>query len=580
MPSRSTDIDLLHAARCEDLQYSQIKELSVEGEFERRTINTLKASGAHLLQGARGMGKSMLLRLAEIEMDSAFKSERQLAVYVNFKTSTLLEGVKAGERDAFQIWVNVKILQALHEKLAFLNLIGSAGDRDPYFRVFRIESVEGTKTILQDKIHLLQKLALKGANREETLAKLGQDFLDQVLDTNFLVAVINSISEQFRFSKIVFLFDEAAHTFIPAQQEIFFEIFKLLHGNKISVKAAVYPTVTNYGRNFEVGQDAIVITMDRFEPGQAGRTENRNLFRDLLDKRLPRTGPLRKQIFNRGEVLDLCVDLSTGNPRAFLHLLNRTVEQGFSERFAILAAQEYVDQELLPYHGNLGKRLPKYAHHVRVGLDMLRAYIIPEIRTKNHRETKSGYQSAFFTVQRDMSPNLKLALDLMCYSGVLLNKGTVKIAERQTGLRYMIHLAVLATEKAFSNAKLSEAMGAISLTDYREFSASDPQISTFLRALQEASDQCINCSSALAANAKFCSECGVRTEAHSIISALLDEHVKQLSISPRLVKRITPKFPKVGDVVQAPRQELMKIPYIKEVRSRMIKNAAEEFISG
>jgi hypothetical protein len=580
MAKPSTDIDLLQAARCEDLQYSQIKELSVEGDFERKTINTLKASGAHLLQGARGMGKSMLLRLAEIEMDATFKTQRQLAVYVNFKTSTLLEGVKAGERDAFQIWINVKILQALHEKLAFLNLIGSGGDRDPYYRVFQIESVERTKTILQDKIHLLQKLALKDSNREDTLAQLGQDFLDQVLDTNFLVAVIQSIVEQFALAKIIFLFDEAAHTFIPAQQEIFFEIFKLLHGDRISVKAAVYPTVTNYGRNFEVGQDAIVVAMDRFEPGQAGRAENRQLFRSLLDKRLPKGGPLRKQVFNRGEVLDLCIDLSTGNPRAFLHLLNRAVDQGFSERSASLAAQGYVDQELLPYHANLAKRLPKYAHHVRVGLDMLRAYIIPEVRTKNHRETKSGYQSAFFTVQRDMSPNLKLSLDLMSYSGVLLNKGTVKIAERQTGLRYMINLAVLATEKAFSSAKLGDAMGAISLTDYREFSANDPQIQTFLRALQEGSDQCTNCSSPLPANAKFCSECGGRTEAHSIISTLLDEPASNLSISRRLVNRVVPKFPKVGDVVQAPRQDLMKIPYIKEVRSRMIKNAADEFISG
>jgi hypothetical protein len=123
-------------------------------------------------------------------------------------------------------------------------------------------------------------------------------------------------------------------------------------------------------------------------------------------------------------------------------------------------------------------------------------------------------------------------------------------------------------------------MGAISLTDYREFSASDPQIHTFLRALQEASDQCTNCSSPLPANAKFCSECGTRTEAYSIISALLDEPVGNLSISQRLVKRVAPKFPKVGDVVQAPRQDLMRIPYIKEVRSRMIKNAADEFISG
>src|ERR1022692_3388468 len=68
VPDMPADIDLLHAARCEDLQYAEIKELSVEGDFERKTINTLKGSGAHLLQGARGMGKSMLLRLAEIEL--------------------------------------------------------------------------------------------------------------------------------------------------------------------------------------------------------------------------------------------------------------------------------------------------------------------------------------------------------------------------------------------------------------------------------------------------------------------------------------------------------------------------------
>ena len=575
-----TDIDLLHAARCEDLQYSQIKELSVEGDFERKTIDTLKGSGAHLLQGARGMGKSMLLRLAEIELDAGFSSGRQLGVYVNFKTSTLLEGVRAGERDAFQIWVNVKILQALHEKLAFLNLIGKSGDRDPYYRVFQIESVEGTKTVLEDKIHLLQKLALKGSNREDTIKDLGQEFLDRIIDTNFLRTVINSVVDQFKITKLIILFDEAAHTFIPSQQEIFFEIFKLLHGERISVKAAVYPTVTNYGRNFEVGQDAIILAMDRFEPGEAGRSENRKLFRALLDKRLPARGSTRKHVFSRGEILNLCIDLSTGNPRAFLHLLNRALDQGFSERAVTLAAQEYVDQELLPYHLNLSKRLPKFAHHVRVGLDLLRAYIIPEIRTKNHRQTKSGYQSAFFTVQRDMSPNLKLALDILCYSGVLLNKGTVKIAERQTGLRYMINLALLATEKAFSSAKLGEAMGSISLTDYREFSASDPQIATFLRTLQEASDQCTVCLNPLPANAKFCSECGTQVEAKSIISTLLDEPVGHLSISYRLVTRISPQFPRVGDVVQARREELMRIDYIKEVRSRMIKNAADEFISG
>ena len=80
MSPRAEEIDLLQAARCEDLQYGQIRELSVLGDFERKVILTLKGAGAHLLQGARGVGKSMLLRSAEIEMDSEFNENRQLEI--------------------------------------------------------------------------------------------------------------------------------------------------------------------------------------------------------------------------------------------------------------------------------------------------------------------------------------------------------------------------------------------------------------------------------------------------------------------------------------------------------------------
>lgn len=104
----SYEIDLLQAARSEDLLYDQIPQLTVLGSFERKTVDTLKQSGAHLLQGSRGVGKSMLMRQAEVEMDSEFSSLKKLAVYVNFKTSTLLEGVKAEKRDAFQVWVGAR----------------------------------------------------------------------------------------------------------------------------------------------------------------------------------------------------------------------------------------------------------------------------------------------------------------------------------------------------------------------------------------------------------------------------------------------------------------------------------------
>ncbi|AIY43088.1 hypothetical protein LT85_3930 [Collimonas arenae] len=270
--------DLLQTARCEDLLYEEIQRVSVLGDFERRLIDALKGSGANLVEGARGVGKSMLLRMAEIELDQTFDIDRKLGVYVNFKTSTLLEGVKADERDAFQIWVNIKILEALHEKLLTLNLIAKSGLSDPYQRVFGISSVGETKALLEEKIHLLQKLAFNKAGQADIITQIGADFLAKAQDTSFLVNIIKEVAELFAINKIVFLFDEAAHTFIPDQQTIFFEIFKLLHGGKVACKAAVYPTVTNYGRNFEVGQDAIVLPVVRFDPGEAGRRETAHIF--------------------------------------------------------------------------------------------------------------------------------------------------------------------------------------------------------------------------------------------------------------------------------------------------------------
>ncbi|WP_299126518.1 zinc ribbon domain-containing protein [uncultured Alcanivorax sp.] len=572
------DFDLLHAARTEDLEESQISNLAVIGKSEEEIIGKLKFSGAHLLQGARGIGKSMLLRETESELDRDFKSDRILAIYVNFKTSTLLEGVKADNKNAFQVWVGAKILQAIYEKLVDSGIIAASAVSDPFKRIFGVETVFGMKKVLQEKIHLLQKLS-KNENRDKVIEKLGSEFLDKVNDTSYVLEIIKEIIDEYSLNRIVFLFDEAAHTFIPEQQEIFFEIFKLLHGGKVAVKAAVYPSITSYGKNFEIGHDAILIPLGAFEPGSTGRDASRKLYRELITKRIPE-GKLRKTIFSKGDLLDQCIHLSSGNPRAFLHLFNRVYDRGYTERALLLATQDFVDQELLPYHLGLSKRLPKYSHHVKLGLDILREYITPEIRKKNVREKKTQYQTAFFTLPRDIPPNLKLSLDLLCYSGVLSKQGTVKIASRKTGQRYMVHLALLFTEKAFISNKFSDVISMISLTDYREFSASDSSFDIYLDKLKLSADECQECSSEVPPNAKFCPECGAKVVEKSIVGQLLDDTVRKMSISSAMADRVEPEYPRVGDVVHATRQDLMKISYIKDVRSKMIKNAADEYISG
>ena len=150
----------------------------------------------------------------------------------------------------------------------------------------------------------------------------------------------------------------------------------------------------------------------------------------------------------------------------------------------------------------------------------------------------------------------------------------------------MVHLALMAAERAFSSSMsgsvsgLGEAIQALSLTDYREFAADDPEIAPYLQRLQTSADKCTNCSVSIPINAKFCPECGTPVRPTSIISKLLDEPISQLSISSKLIARLRPRYKKVGEVVQASRQEIMCIKYVKEVRSRIIKNAADEFISG
>lgn len=575
------DFNFLQVTRSEDLNSEEIKKLSVLGDDEKEIITKLSQNGAHLLQGARGVGKTMLLKMAEIDMDKKFMKNKILSVYVNFKTSTLLEGVKANNKDGFQIWVGAKILKELHEKLLNLSIISKDTVEDPYKKIFNFSTSQNINTILEDKIHLIRTLALS-KDKEKTIEKIGNDFLSKVNDIVYVKNLILDIIKKFKLRRIVFLFDEAAHTFLPSQQEIFFEIFKLLHGESISIKAAVYPTVTSYGRNFEVGHDAQIIEMDKFDLASSGRDALRTFFRNILEKRISNDAKMKKAILSKGEVLDLCIYFSSGNPRAFFHLLNRTLDKGnFNEKNLLAATKNYVDNELLPYHNQLVKRLPKYASHVRVGIDFLNNYIIPEIRKKNNKIKKTDTQSAFFVIERNISPNLRLALDILAYSGILIRKNTVRISHRASGQRYMLHLSLMMAERGFRRSlKPLEIIRSISLKDYREFSANDSNIKLYIDDMGKAGENCINCSFELPANAKFCPECGTRIQQKSIISQLLDEPTEHLSISEKMKKRVQKNFPKVGDIIQATKKDVMNIKYIGVKRSKMIKNAADEFISG
>ena len=75
---------------------------------------------------------------------------------------------------------------------------------------------------------------------------------------------IEEICDENDIKRIVLFIDEAAHNFIREQQAEFFTLFRDLRCAKISCKAAIYPGVTAYGDVFQMSQDAISRTLNRF----------------------------------------------------------------------------------------------------------------------------------------------------------------------------------------------------------------------------------------------------------------------------------------------------------------------------
>ena len=71
--------------RTEELTNRQVLELGVLSDFEKGIIDKLKAPSPVLLVGSRGVGKSFLFKMAEIQMLNEFEKEKVLPVSITFK---------------------------------------------------------------------------------------------------------------------------------------------------------------------------------------------------------------------------------------------------------------------------------------------------------------------------------------------------------------------------------------------------------------------------------------------------------------------------------------------------------------
>lgn len=92
--------------RTEELTNNQIAELYVASDYEQSIIDKLKAPSPVLLIGSRGVGKSFLFKMSEIQMLQEFSEKKILPVFLTFRKASLL---KTSNPEQFQNWMLSRI---------------------------------------------------------------------------------------------------------------------------------------------------------------------------------------------------------------------------------------------------------------------------------------------------------------------------------------------------------------------------------------------------------------------------------------------------------------------------------------
>lgn len=575
----TTSDTLLSSDRTEDLTGDQVLSLFA-GAVDETIAGSLVTPGTHLIQGSRGTGKTMLLRVAYERLDR--QRPDVLPVFVRF--SKYLATYNAAARrvpgySAFQSWVFAILLKGMADAFARR----SAGAPVPAVSALPLEKYI---TILES--HYDNSAVADPANNAAQLGVQAADLLefarlDRVQER--VLAVLN----QFKLQNVAFFMDEAAQSFAEDLQPEFFELIKHLRHHRVWVKAAVYPHTTNYGADFDVGQDAILLPIERPIESKEGM----DFFDDFIRKRY--TGTAIGAAFDRSDTPKrFLIKMSGGNPRWFIHLVSKVaVTRGgaIQANDVVAVAKELPETTLWPYLDNLRRRLASKRRYFDSAMQLGQVLVegLREVNGRLKRESPDR-PSVFVAISTHKTVPFRVheAMRLLQYAGILLPRGFKKISPRETAEMFLLHPAIQFRENTLFVQEANPAIESVvsALTDplrdkFKEYTRNSQRLIEFGKEEEEAIT-CSECETALPADARFCFKCGTPVAAESPFQELLAAPTSELELTPGIKGRVLEdgRFNTVGSILAATDVELDSIRNIGPERIKLLRYAAEEFVAG
>jgi hypothetical protein len=524
--------------RTEDFTLKDIGKYYVETSSDRNIVEALKSRASVVLQGSRGVGKSFLLRIAQLELENSLGHDRVLPVYVTFNRAGLLQST---DENKFQHWMMAKICN---------RIIRAARQKGVLTGATSILTSLGPK---QSDADIESRLVHVEEAFENSWRKAGEFVGEESnLDPQDLKDAVEDLCSECELERIVLLVDEAAHVFIPQQQREFFTLMRDLRSPQLSIKAAVYPGVTSYGETFQLTHDATRLSVDRdiFEHEYLGA---------MTALVLKQQGGLSRQLDRYGEVFGALAFAASGNPRILLKTLSRALPLNTNN--ANRAMKEYYRESVWAEHSSLGERYLGHRQLIDWGRDFLESRVIPEQHSRNLDATET---SVAMWINRDAPAAVKEALRLLCYSGILQEAGSGLRATRSgTGSRYLINVGCAAVQDADPVSYCARLRRTASIKRWTEFGVSHPSYRPIARFDLSALD----------------------SAQQTALESQLRRDIDYLDLSPfQKAKLHELGFTTVGGVLGAKESDFQTAKWVGEVRSRQMMNAATtavfEYLSG
>lgn len=549
--------------RTEDLKQREIQDKFVETGKDRENIEYLKKKTPIILSGSRGTGKTMLLKMAEKEMDDKFDEDRILPVFVSFSKAIFVDIDK--DILYFKQWMLSKIMFELRIKLKkhgigitqpsiFGSLFGCNDETD--------ELTDKLNTFISIMEETWRRKDGDANEKLQEVFGVEPDRIGVISDVDYFKKLIEELCEYYNIERVVLLFDEACHNFIPIQQREFFTFFRDLRTPYISCKAAVYPGITSYG-TFQAFHDAEIRKVERDISDKDYVSNMREMVRNQLGE------DVYKIFESNGDNFDALIYAASGNPRLMLKSIYTASNElkSLNTTNTNNTIKQFYRTNIWNEHTKLGEIYTGYKPLIDWGRAFIEDKVLEETYNKNKKRLKEGdySQTIFFAINRKAPEIVKKAMKILEYSGIvtLHTEGTKVRTEILDRYQLNFGIVLAAETKETPVKRYKEIINHLSIKLYTEYGENSP-------AYGNVTGIVLN---------------GNTEKSSSVLKSILDSKIEKLDLTTFQMETLKDSgFVTIGDVLKGCEDDLQRAYGIGPVRARrifnIVFNASIEYISG